>query len=957
MFNPTKAHEKEIIKGQYKIRMGGRVPDNAVNLAYSHVTPLEPKENIQIADTSGFVLENVASENQADIRLWPDETFLLRDIQGQADVYSQTFLLTDTFKDGVPLYYAYRLRYLHYDRKGPDAYGHYQGEGIAIVDRDGNRVKDDKKYQIKLFPSNLPSFYTVEVFTNFQAKPGEDYKVIYNAVEILTNNERNIMTNHSERLNAQPSFKSVPDMFTILDTASDGKPIYYRTESADFGYTKIYAPNRPKKDTRKPVRFRYRIKVRVPLAGGDDWLFSPWIDGSVLNINSLTIEESHYFNGFVHLSEESAEEVLRHYLKDDPKALWLDTYPCEFFVESNNIDATVDVKPDGKEPVLATTTYDTGSILLPKDYSIIDDTPFIQFKVQFILRHKTTGVETVAGTTSDYRVRKTQGEVDIRTLTPTQLTYPSGYVAADYELFVDAVSPTSPITLSFWDTTTNQGWSPLPGTEIVSGMTITIKASTNYTQKLFTSSYSLRPADNAQIRALLPIATDSSENWFLRIKNGRFYRNYVDDNNLPQGYGYFIPEYYNQGFDDAYGMPYRLVENEKPQVVDDRIIKVRYTPLFLTTDDTTNKPNNVRVLVNEIEMEVKAWDSTAGTLELVGSVRESDNIDVRYYYQETALEYRGYFDKTEQKFIYLDLNPGAGHFATQWDTASGGYKDLPSFSLINKTIYLYLRPAGDMTNITTMYGEQIELDVTNKYEMKNALLRYYEPRIYAKYAGTVIKHVSDPMALPGDTTWDYVDTGYVSHEIIINNPQVLTNDYYAMDYEYIGNKYRFRNGTFQKNVLFHTYFEIQEANTLLLAKIQVRSNSTFENINLKDTRSRGGGLLESIGKQIIRDIEPEGLSYWDIGYWDGEPYQENAVIVVKLPRFILKEFGGRLTREQVEESVNKHLGLGVFYVIEYLAEPLSLLEVPQDLVIETKRLAEFKPPALPRPTFTLIVEG
>lgn len=714
MFNPTKAHTKEISQGQLKIRMGGRVPTNAVNLAYSYVTPLNPEENVQIADTSGFILENVASEKAVDILLWPDETYLLRNADGEPEVYSQTFLVTNIFSGTEPLYYSQRLKYRHYDKQGPDANGFYQGKSIVVTDSSGVKLNGEYKSQILLYPSGEANLYYIDVFTNFQTKPGEEYRVLYNAMT-----PDGMKTGFVEPLNAQPAFARKKELEQVSVPGLEREAIYYKAMSADFGYSQVYVSQRQ----------------------------------------------------------------------------------------------------------------------------------------------------------------------------------------------VGLIKPT----------------------------------------------YAVRPLDNAQIRVLAPIAKDASENWFLRVKNGRFYRGVLNAQNLPEGYGYFVPEYYRQPFDEQYGLPYRKVSAEKPQIISERQIKVRYTPLFVVANRNTGIVENVTVNVNKIPMAVKSWDAYTGIIELDGNVRDNDDIKVDYFFQETTYEYRGFWDETNQRFWYLDLNPGKGHISTIYNADGDELQDVSSLALINKTIYLYLRPTGKMTNIVDVVGERMQLDVGGIYTLQREALSVFRPKIYLRFAGTEVKHVDD--AIPGETSWEFVEEGYLYQRIQINSPAAPVGDAYAIDYSYVSSKYNFVSGTFSGSTLFHSFEELDEPNAILLGKIQVRPNSSRDSVKLIDTRTRGGGLKETIGRQIINELMPEGASYWDIGYWDGEPYQENAVIIIKLPRYILKEFGGNLTKQEVEASVEKYLAYGVFYIIEYLEESIALLETPQHFVVEVKDIIIPDKTPLPVPQFTLITEG
>lgn len=957
MLKSTKAHEKEITKGQFKIRMGGRVPKGAVNLAYSYVTPLTPDENVQIADTSGFILENVAANKISDLELWPDATYLLRNLSGKSDIYSQTFLITNIFKDETPLYFSHRLSHLHYDATGPDAYGFYQGKSIIIINRDGQKIGDnDKKVHILLRPTASLNLYNVDIYTSFQTKPGEEYKAVYNAVYFDESGEQSVQTGFSERLNAQPAFSPRTNIEEVTKPELNGEPIYYRAQNADFGYSQIYVSNKPLRDKRTPVTFRYRIRCDVTTETGLETIYSPWLGADVLNAESLTVEDTEYTNGFKRLSTQSGEEIVKQYLFGTGKETWLDLYPCEYSVESSLVDVEVGIITNGNEPVVARTSLPTGNIDLPLDYRISFEQPKVEFQLRMVLVNKTTGDRHIGLVTETYSMTKNDGARDIKNLNYAEWDYPLDYTADNYELAVEVTSPTSPATFSLWDKV-NEMYvqSPVPCTTFDGTTDIVVRVETNQERKVFTQKYSVRPTDSAQIRVLRPIAKGSKQNWFLRIQNGRFYRSYIDENNLPQGYGYFLPEYYNQAFDDTYGTPYRAVVKEKPQVVDTNQIKLLYTPLFIHVDKLTNTPDNITVRVNEREMVVKNWDAAEGIVELDGAVRESDRIEVDYFYQENCYEYRGFYDEDQSRFWYLDLNPGKGHFSTQYDKEADEIKDLPSFGLINKTVYLYMKPAGNMTNIVQVLAERVTPNSIHQYTLEHQALRIFTPRVYLRYADTDVPHVDD--ALAGETSWEIVNEGYLYQTIQINNPQHMIDDHYAIDYSYTSDRYRFINGTFQKAVLFHTFEEINESNTILLGKIQVRPNSARDGIQLTDTRTRGGGLLTSIGESIMNEIAPESTSYWDIGYWDGSPYPENGVILVKLPRHVLKEYGGKLTKEEVEAAVEKHLAYGVFYIVEYLEEPNALIEIPKDLVVEIVELPDDLYLDLPTPTFKLITEG
>lgn len=132
-------------------------------------------------------------------------------------------------------------------------------------------------------------------------------------------------------------------------------------------------------------------------------------------------------------------------------------------------------------------------------------------------------------------------------------------------------------------------------------------------------------------------------------------------------------------------------------------------------------------------------------------------------------------------------------------------------------------------------------------------------------------------------------------------------------------------GTERTTAIHHTnqdfWFDSQDLRydptMLRLGKVVVHANSSIQNnMTILDTRTRGGGLDESLSKQIIRDVNSENLFNWDIGYFDGEAYQENGIIIIKLPTTLRDKYGENY-QALVQEAVAKHKAYGVLPIIEY----------------------------------------
>lgn len=139
-----------------------------------------------------------------------------------------------------------------------------------------------------------------------------------------------------------------------------------------------------------------------------------------------------------------------------------------------------------------------------------------------------------------------------------------------------------------------------------------------------------------------------------------------------------------------------------------------------------------------------------------------------------------------------------------------------------------------------------------------------------------------------------------------------------------------------KETLYHTIDEHAPESDMdiYIGSVYIRQNTSLQSTILIDTRTRGGGVLEEMKDSLRKELEPESDFYLDIGCYDGTPYQENAVIIVRLDNSILKEYGGRFTQTDIEEKVKKWLGAGVYPIIEYV-DSYSKFDMPQyNLIVE-----------------------
>lgn len=139
-----------------------------------------------------------------------------------------------------------------------------------------------------------------------------------------------------------------------------------------------------------------------------------------------------------------------------------------------------------------------------------------------------------------------------------------------------------------------------------------------------------------------------------------------------------------------------------------------------------------------------------------------------------------------------------------------------------------------------------------------------------------------------------------------------------------------------KDTIYHQIdnAEPESSHDIYIGSVYIRQNTSLQSTILVDSRTRGGGVIESMKDSLRRQLEPESDYYLDIGYYDGEPYQENGVVIIRLDNSLLKEFGGRFTQGDIENKVKRWLGFGVYPIIEYV-DSYSKRDMPQyNLTVE-----------------------
>ena len=99
---------------------------------------------------------------------------------------------------------------------------------------------------------------------------------------------------------------------------------------------------------------------------------------------------------------------------------------------------------------------------------------------------------------------------------------------------------------------------------------------------------------------------------------------------------------------------------------------------------------------------------------------------------------------------------------------------------------------------------------------------------------------------------------------------------------------------------------------LVLGAFHIRQTNSYEDTNILDTRTRGGGLKNASYEKSL-STNKNIQSSADVGFVDGVPYPGSSVIVAEIPEEI-KEV---MTVAEIKRRIAKHVTLGVDTLLEF----------------------------------------
>jgi hypothetical protein len=389
----TKAHNDRILRDDadngYSIRVGKKLPQNSANLAYVHSPKISPEDNLMVTDLSDRIRENgLPTTYKKEKMMFPDDSFLLRELSGESRLPSKKIALTDEFSIPTtsqdkpsPLYYMAKTKHW-FDAKGATSSPYqgeylespperivdyaeltaeereeilYLGDKIRITNLDGTALKTGLKYKVKLVqetgdgvPENA---YGVYIYTNFRNSKNETYVIRYEKYNANGTHEGDTV----EVLNAYPFFAEVPeDQFSELQELASNPKLNgewrdelfnqeYAIVEAENNTYQVYAPSQvaiANNETRPAHQFKYRVsadlKTKYSQANpGTINIGIAYLNNSIFNVENLTgtlkkLYEDDYKPAYLDMVNPHNEQL--SYVKENSRYWLVDlSMPAEHY--------------------------------------------------------------------------------------------------------------------------------------------------------------------------------------------------------------------------------------------------------------------------------------------------------------------------------------------------------------------------------------------------------------------------------------------------------------------------------------------------------------------------------------------------------------------------------------------------------------------------------------------------
>ncbi len=373
------------------------------------------------------------------------------------------------------------------------------------------------------------------------------------------------------------------------------------------------------------------------------------------------------------------------------------------------------------------------------------------------------------------------------------------------------------------------------------------------------NDYAFKITSAAKLKIIPPPPLDTNSPWRVKVSNTQFYTTLGGD-----VLKYRVAEFNNQGWNPS--QPYKRSIAEESDILAQNLIKTNYGRIH--TDPVNSL--YVDVLVNDSSgIGITAFTTDPGKIAVI-----SPN-GTRYIYWTTL---------NREGIKSID--------------AKGGFIEIEGFRL--KSVYEV---------ISTYYYEEDQYEfsildfnpINNPDVLTTKASLFVDPdTLLTNKTQTLYYLVSDKAGKVIDSNWPDYDQGTGK----LDNGKTL---YYEKIPSFVSDP---------NTALFVSQYTTEGSGVLLvLGDVQVTEQSAPEVSTVIDTRTRGGGLIETL-VDGLKLKNPEANWYWDLGSWDGTPYPGNASYLVEIPVEVMEGAGGVLLSNQIKDTVARHTAAGVYPIVK-----------------------------------------
>ena len=935
--------------------------------------------------TKGNSVGNMNPENDNEILMFPDDSGMLRQIVYGFDEETQQPItrfyyrveadyvwLTDVFKDGIACFYKYRLKKPIYDYRGPDSRGFYSGDAVKIFTASLKEIPDTYKHNIKLIPAEYdsvteydangnpitqikPKRYYADIYCSFISSTTDSFKAVYNSYNDEDESAVDIESGTTETIYNAPFTRRGVD-FTMIEIDKKARvnqikilnyePIIDTRRYLNIKYT-ITAENKTtgKKFTSEPREARI-LNKEYAFSSEDNkfidraYIVSPDLDGDgilasprdiIFRDQAAKAAEDDLFETVIYNSDTgfvyyaTLVGITGQSISSDD----IENIPTQF-------DGSVNLScnPDGSGYVTAETTVDTGFFNEATGnytYKYNMDSPYF---VEGDHIHPGYKVKCI-----DSRYIKVKAPREDKLLDSWYPLIQFGH----YTRILDQYGTHVKVAYSMPEFD-DQHFSPLHKSPIVDIVDDKVDIINPHMVKL--KYYPLYIWKAVPECITLKKVVDGEE-FNIKIKDASFSDGIVitddvvsENDNIFATYSYLEENYVYRGYwrdlsdfvridlnpniYHTYNDPGFIPSEVKPSKnLFNKVIYFFLRPSVIyevpsDNDDLYYNANKIkRVPESKIHTVTRTREvnkTRTETVETLTKIQDIETVNADYSRRKTILT----FIPSEDYNGGFSVTMNTGHWEGFVIYENNGTEESPDWIGIGGTGFNYSYGTHDTNTPQTMAAPNpVHLKANTQYRVETqecdvggttANMFVYTFDADINFNCKMVEQIEIPYVEleEYETEEEYIEwhDEYVDDEMTI-----------LMEYD---------------TCLYHKIDDNKPNNDedILIGSVYIRQDTSLASTVLVDARTRGGGVLESIEDSVRHALEPESDFYMDIGYHDGEPFQENGIIIIRLDNAILQEYGGRFTRGDVETRIKRWLGFGVYPIIEFV-DAYKKYDLPQ----------------------------